>query len=119
MKIGSLYDGRPPIEPTAGRSQTPPAKRDLRKGDNVDISDNSRAKLSRSADKLLKLEQEAKPVYVREDFAVAPKTADSADSSAERERLIKEIRDRIESGYYKREDIANLVADKLAGEFND
>lgn len=117
MKIGPLFEGRNPASLTSGPLRPLPAAKDFREGDSVDISGESRKKLARSADELLKLEQTRSPVYSRKDFATNPAKSAEIKESPSRNVLLREITDRIASGYYDRQDITFLVADKLSDDF--
>ena len=119
MKIGSLYDSRPLAELKAGSHQPASAARDDRKSDGADISSNSRNKLGRTADELLRLEKESSSVYNRKDFATRSNSKEDTKEVRDRSDLIQEIKDRVESGYYDRDDVINKVVDKLTDEFND
>lgn len=119
MKIGSLFDSRPLAELKAGHQQPASTARDDRKSDGVDSSDNSNNKIGRKADKLLRLEQESSSVYNRKDFATRSNSNENINQVRNRSELIQEIKDRVESGYYDRDDVINKVVDKLTDEFND
>ena len=112
MKIGPEESRRVAVGPTIDRILRPtPAT--TQRGDSVKISDEARKKLARAADNLLRLEQSTDPVYTRSDIQ-ARAAGVSADSASEiREEILREVQERLESGFYDREEVKRSIADKL------
>ncbi len=118
MKIGPWQESRrlvPAEPPRATVQETAP--RHGKTEDSVTISDDARKRLARQADSLLEREQAKSPVY-----SLPGRPTDTGASTrgndTVRADILNEIKHRIDSGYYEREDIKRLIADRLLDNLN-
>ena len=116
MEIGPLSNKRPVLVTTENRADRQP-KADLRKGpgDVIEISDSGRRKLAELADAALKSERPGSNTSETTEHSSvqSPDSTGGADLSNDREDRIRQIRERIDSGFYDRTEVKRTIADRL------
>lgn len=102
---------RPRPAPIEQRRATPEGINERPKEDSVQLSADTRVRIAEAADQALGYSDRG----LREKVRVHTDSIDSTDRGYGQERL-QRIRDRIDSGYYEREDIKRRIAGRLADE---
>lgn len=112
MEIGpNKVDGgaRPRPAPIEQRRATPEETNERSRKDSVQLSAETRVRIAEAADHALGYSDRG----MREKVRVHSDSIDSTGRDQGQERL-QRIRDRIDSGYYEREDIKRRIAGRLA-----